>query len=321
MNALVRLLIASSLFVAGQVWAQAYPDRGRTLKILVPFGAASSTDLLARALALGITEVSDMNAIVENKAGAEGQIGMSAAKAAAPDGYTLVMTTSSTQVVNPHLISNLPYDPVTDFVPIGGVAKFGLILNAGPSLPQKTAREFIEAARANPGKYSFGSGTATTRLAGELMQSVAGIKLLSVPYKSQAEAITGLAGGQVDLVFMDLPGSSAQHKAGRVRPLAVTGPSRMSALPNVPTLQEQGLAGYEVTGWWAAYFPAKTPAAIVATMRDIMQKSLKTQPMKDALTTYGLEPMPVTGSELAVVQKRDSERWGKLVRTGNLTGQ
>lgn len=322
MRTLLRWLVLGSTWLAlGSAWAQSYPDTSRPLKILVPFGAASSTDLLARALAQGITEVSGLNAIVENKAGAEGQIGMSAAKAAAPDGYTLVMTTSSTQVLNPHMLGKLSYDPVADFVPIGGVGKFALILNAGPSLPQKSAREFIEAARAHPGKYSFGSGTATTRLAGELLQSVAGIKLLSVPYKSQTEAITGLAGGQVDLVFMDLPGSAAQHKTGRVRPLAVSGGSRMEALANVPTLQEQGLAGFEVTGWWATYFPAKTPPAIVAAMRGILQKAVQTQPVKDAFTNFGLEPMPVFGDELAAVQRRDLERWGRLVRSTNLTTQ
>jgi tripartite-type tricarboxylate transporter receptor subunit TctC len=314
-------MVLGLMMACGSAWAQTYPDVSRPLRILVPFGAASSTDLLARALAQGITEVSGMNAIVENKAGAEGQIGMGAAKAAAPDGYTLVLTTSSTQVLNPHMLPRIPYDPVADFVPIAGVAKFSLVLNAGPGLTQKSAREFIEAARANPGKYSFGSGTTTTRLAGELLQSVAGIKLLSVPYKSQTEAIAGLAGGQVDLVFMDLPGSAAQHKTGRIRPLAVSGATRMSALPNVPTLQEQGLSGYDVTGWWAAYFPAKTPSDMVVSMREIMQKALKTQPVKNAFANFGLEPMPVLGKELAEVQRRDFERWGKLIRTSNLTGQ
>jgi tripartite-type tricarboxylate transporter receptor subunit TctC len=300
------------------VSAQTFPDKSKPLRILVPFGAASSTDVLARALARGITEVSGINAIVENKAGAEGQIGMSAGKAAAPDGYTLVMTTSSTQALNPHMISNLSYDPVSDFVPVAGVAKFGLIMNAGPTVTHKSAREFIEAARANPGKYTFGSGTATTRLAAELLQRVAGINLLSVPYKSQTEAITGLAGGQVDIVFMDLPGSTPQHKSGRARPLAVTGTTRMAALPDVPTLQEEGLTGYEVTGWWATYLPAKTSPAVVAAMREIVAKAAKTQFVKEAFTTYALEPLPIAGEELAAFQRRDSERWGKLVRAANL---
>lgn len=307
----------------GSPWAMAqdYPDKTHVLRVLVPFGAASSTDILARALAKGIADVTGMRVIVENKAGAEGQIGMAAGKAASPDGYTMVVTTSSTQVLNPHMIPNLAYDPVADFTPVAGIAKFALILNAGPAVAQTTLHEFVQAARANPDKFSFGSGTATTRLAAELLQSVAGIKLLAVPYKSQTEAIVGLSGGQVDLVFMDLPGSSPHHKSGRARPLAVTGTSRMSALPQVPTAQEEGLAGYEVTGWWAAYFPAKTSPAIVAAMRDIVGKAMSTPPVKDTLATFALEPLPLSGEALAAFQKNDSQRLGKLVREANLASK
>lgn len=321
---LAHALMAVSLclgMLSTSALAQVYPDKSRAVRVLVPFGAASSTDVLARALAKGISDVAGLNVIVDNKAGAEGQIGMAAGKAAPPDGYTLVMTTSSTQVLNPHMIPNLAYDPVADFTPVAGIAKFALILNAGPSVTQPNLHEFLKAARANPGKFSFGSGTATTRLAAELLQSVGGVKLLAVPYKSQTDAIVGLAGGQVDIVFMDLPGSSPHHKSGRVRPLAVTGTSRMSALPDVPTAQEEGLAGYEVTGWWAAYFPAKTPPAIVAAMRDIVEKAMKTQPVKDALTTFALEPLRLSGEAFAAFQQSDSQRLGKLVREANLAGK
>lgn len=314
---LVLLMCATFGFAHGGT----YPDRSRPLKVVVPFGAASSTDILARALARDISDVSGMNVIVESKAGAEGQIGMNAGKFAPPDGYTMVMTTSSTQVLNPHMIPNLLYDPVADFIPVAGVAKFALILNAGPSLPQRDLRDFLKSARENPGKYTFGSGTATTRLAAELLQSMAGIKLLSVPYKSQTEAITGLAGGQVDIVFMDLPGSSPHHKSGRVRPLAVTGATRMAALPRVPTLQEEGIGGYEVTGWWATYFPAKTPSEVVAAMTDIVQKAIKTQAVKDAFENFALEPLPLGEEQLARFQKTDSQRLAKIVREANLGGK
>jgi tripartite-type tricarboxylate transporter receptor subunit TctC len=315
-----RLLLFIVILNFGAAWAQAYPDRSRSLRILVPFGAGSSTDVLARALARGMTEVAGMTAIVENKAGAEGQIGMSAGKAALPDGYTLVMTTSSTQVLNPHMLSNMPYDPVTDFIPVAGVARFALIMNAGPSVNFKNAKEFIAAARNQPGKYSFGSGTATTRLAAEMLQRVVGIKLLSVPFKSQTDAITALAGGQVDIVFMDLPGSSAPHKTGRVRPLAVTGSSRIAALPEVQTLKEQGFPECEMTGWWGIYLPAKTPPEIVAAVRGIVPTALKTQAVRDAFTNFSLEPMPAVGDELATLQRNESQRWGQLIRRANLAG-
>ena len=319
-------VILGLMLSTGIAWAQpaatasgqAYPQKSKPLRIIVPFGAASSTDLLSRALGRGITELSGVNVIVENKPGAEGVIGMQAAKTAAPDGYTLLMTTNSTQVLNVHMLSNLPYNPVTDFVPVTAVAKFALVMNSGPTVTQKSAREFIEAARANPGKFSFGSGTTTTRLAGEMLQHLSGIKLLSVPYKSVAEAMTNLAGGHVDIVFADLPSSSAHYKTGRVNALAVSSPTRMTARPDVPTLREAGVANYDLTGWWATYFPANTPPAIVATMREIILKASRTTHMADMFTTFALEPLLASGEELAALQRADSEKWGKLVRAANL---
>ena len=311
------LFVGLSLF-SGASFADGYPEKGRPIKIVVPFGAASSTDLLARSIAQGITEVSGQPVFVENRAGAEGVIGMVSAKGAAPDGYTLVMTTSSTQVLNPYLLQQIAYDPVADFAPVTGIAKFSLVMNAGPSVQQKTAEAFIQAARSQPGKFSFGSGTTTTRLAGELLQYAAGVQMLSVPYKSMAEAMTGLAAGQVDLVITDLPSSSAHYKSGRVRPLAVTGVSRMKARPDLPTLQEAGVSGYEMTGWWAAYFPGKTPAPIVKAMRDLIHKASETSVVKQAFATFSLEPLFGTEEELATLQRNDLERWGKLVREAKL---
>jgi tripartite-type tricarboxylate transporter receptor subunit TctC len=274
-------LICSTAFASND-----FPDKSHPIRIIVPFGAASSTDLLARALAQGIAEVSGQPAAVENKAGAEGVIGMVAVKEAKPDGYTLLMTSSSTQVLNPFMLRNLPYDPVKDYVPVSGVARFSLVVNAGQTVPFKTARELIEAAKQNPGKYSFGSGTTTTRLAGELLQHEAGIQMLSVPYKSMAEAMTGLAGGQVDLVIVDLPSASPQYKSGRVRSLAVTGPTRMQARPDLPTMQEEGVKTYEMTGWWAAYYPRGTSPAIVAKMGELIGKAAKTSVVKQTFSTF-----------------------------------
>ncbi len=313
--------VAAGMLAVALAHGEPYPDPSRPLKVIVPFGAASSTDILARALARGIADVSGITVIVENKAGAEGQIGMAAGKSATPDGYTMVMTTSSTQVVNPHMLPNLAYDPVADFIPIAGIAKFGLIMNVGPSFPQGDFKDFLRKARENPGKYTFGSGTTTTRLAAELLQSTAAIKLLSVPYKSQTEAVTGLAGGQVDVVFMDLPGSTPHLKSGRVRALGVTGATRMTALPTVPTLQEGGVAGYEVTGWWGIYFPAKTPAEIVKVMRNIVQQAAGRPAVKEVFQNFGLEPLPLLGEDLTAFQKADSQRWAKVVRDANLAGK
>ena len=318
---LLHFVVLGMLTAAGAAWAQPYPQKSKPIRIIIPFGAASSTDLLSRALGRGITELSGVNVIVENKPGAEGVIGMQAAKNATPDGYTLLMTTNSTQVLNPHMLSNLPYHPVTDFVPVTGVAKFSLIMNVGPTVTQKTARELIEAARANPGKYSFGSGTTMTRLAGEMLQHMSGVKMLSVPYKSVAEAMTALTGAHVHIMFADLPSSSAHYKTGRVNPVAVTSPTRIVARPDLPTLRESGVADYDLTGWWAAYFPAKTPPAIVASMREIIQKAAKTTYVTDMFINFALEPLLASGDELAKLQRSDSEKYGKLVRAANLKSE
>ena len=321
MTKIRHLLVLGLLIVAGGAVAQSYPDKSRLIKIIVPFGAGGSGDLMARALARGVTEVSGMNVIVENKPGAEGVIGVQAVRNAAPDGYTLLLTTSSTQVLNVHMIPQLPYDPVADFVPLTGISKTSLVMNAGPKLPFKTAREFIEAARAHPGQYSFGSGSTSTRLAAESLLQLADIKLLSVPYKSVAEAMTALGSGQVDIAFSDPPTGNPHYLSGRARPLAGTGPARMAAYPNVPTLREQGVADYEVTAWFATYFPARTPPAVSAVMREILQKAVKARYVTEVLTTFALEPLELSGDELTTLQRLESEKWGKLVRSTRLGPQ
>ena len=313
-----RGLLLGLLITAAPAWAQSYPDKSRPLKLVVPFGTASSSDMLARALGRGINEVSGMTVVVENKPGAEGVIGVQAVKSASPDGYTLLLTSSSTQVLNPHMIPQLPYDPVADFMPLTGVSKSWQVLNAGPSVQFKTAREFIAAARANPGKYSFGSGTATSRLSGELLQRLANVTLLLVPYKSTAEALTGLASGQVDVVFADVPSSAPHYQTGRARALAITNATRAAALPNVPTLREEGVAEYEITAWFATYFPSKTPPEIAATMRDILRKALQTKVVTDVFATFALEPLEASGEQLTTLQRSESDKWGRLVRAANL---
>ena len=314
--ALVLLVVSSSTL------AQTYPDKSRSLKIIVPFGAGSSQDLLARSVGRGITDVSGVPVFVENKPGAEAVIGMQAAKNSRPDGYTLLLTNSSAQVLNVHTLPQLPYDPVADFVPLVGIAKFSLVMNATPSLPFKSVRELIEAARSNPGKYTYASATASTRVAMEMFERQAGIKLKHIPYKTMADATTALVGGQVDLLMNDVATVVSYYKSGQLRPLATTGPTRMSALPNVPTLREAGLTDYELTGWVATYFPANTSPAIVATMRDILSKAAKTRYVVDALALASFEPLELSGDQLTALQRAESDKWGKLLRaTGGANPQ
>lgn len=309
---LFRIFAVLLFAVCSSTRAETYPSR--PIRILVPFGAGSSGDILARALARGITEVSGATAVVENKPGAEAVIGVLAAKKSPADGYTILLGNSSSQVLNMYMLPQLPYDPVADFVPLVGVAKFSLVLNAGPSTTFKSVRDVINAARSAPGKYTYGSATTSTRLAMEMLESLAGIKLLAVPYKSMAEATTALASGQVDFLMNDAATGAPQYKSGRLRPLGTTGLTRMYALPNVPTLREQGVANYELTGWHATYFPANTPPAIAATMRDILRKATKTKYVSDALALASFEPLDLSGDQLTSMLRADSEKWGKLVR-------
>jgi tripartite-type tricarboxylate transporter receptor subunit TctC len=313
MNAF-RLLAAGLLVLSGSTWAQTYPDKSRPIRIIVPFGAGSSGDILARALGRGMSEIAGVNVIVDNKPGAESVIGVQAAKNSLPDGYTMLLTNSSAQVLNVHMLPNIPYDPVADFTPLVSISKFSLVLNTGPSLPFKTVREFIEAARANPGKYSYASATTSTRLAMELFERQANVKLLAVPYKSMAEATTALVAGQVDLLMNDVATVVPHYQSGRLRPLATTGLARMYALPNVPTLREEGLASYELTGWHAVYFPSKTPPAVSAAMRDLLRKAVKTNFVADAIALASFEPLDLSVEQLTTLQRTESERWGKLVR-------
>ena len=312
--ALILLAITSSAL------AETYPDKSKTFKIIVPFGPGSGTDLLARALARGMSEVAGLKAFVENKPGAESVIGMVAGKNSPPDGYTIVVANNSTQVLNPLMLPQLQYDPVADFIPLVGIVKYSMVMNAGPTLPFKSVRELIDAARSNPGKYTFASATTSTRAAMEVFERQAGIKLLQVPYKSMADATTALVGGQVQLLMNDVATALPYYKGGQLRPLATTGSTRNPALPNVPTLREEGVADYEMTIWVATYFPAKTPPEVVATARDILSKAAKTQTVVDAMAIAKFEPLQLTGDQLTALQRTESDKWGKVLRPAARTG-
>ena len=313
-------LAGAALLATGAASAQTYPDKTRAIQAICPYGSGTSTDLLARAVGRAMADLYGINLVVDNRVGADGVIGMQAAKTAAADGYHMVFTSISTQVVNPHMYKQLNYNPLADFIPIGGVARTPLMLNFGPSTPFKTAREFIAAAKANPGKYTFGSGTTTTRLVGELLQQSAGITLMNVPYKLLTDAMTNLAGGQIDLVIVD-PGTAGPFYKQGVRPVATTVASRVPQYPDVPTLQEEGLAGFDVGGWFAAYFPVNTPPAMVNTMREMLDKSLQSKYVADVYRTFSMEPFALTGDQLVAFQRQELQKWGAAVRAAGLEGK
>lgn len=293
--------------------AQVYPDKGRPIKIIVPTGPGSAVDLLARVYARAITETAGINVIVENKSGAEGVIGMQLFLSSPADGYTMLVVSSSALTLNPIMIPNLPYDPLKDLVPLASISQAGLVMNLGTST-SFTAREFVAAARANPGKYTCASTTTSLRMACEYLQASAGIKLLVVPYKTTAAAMLAVASGEMDVIFVDAGSSIAQWKTGRVRGVAVTTPDRLPTLPEVPAMREEGIPDFLMSAWYATYFRAGTPPAIADSMRRILREVASRPEVKEALKTYVHEPLELVGEDLTALNRNEIERWSKLVR-------
>ena len=314
-----RSLCVFSFLACTCVSAQTFPDR--TIRLLIPYGAASSTDVLARILAENITAETKQPVIIENKPGAEGFIGVQAAATAAPDGYTVLVTTSSTQVVNLHLYKKLPYDPVKDFIPVRtlGQAALGMTVNANS--PYKGVGEFKEAARRQPGKITFGSATATTRLAAEMFQQQTGVQMLNIPYKSNALMLNALIAGEIDVVFSDTALVLPHVNSGRLRTIGVTGLARMAKLPDVPTLKESGIADYYLTFWYGAWVPANTPAQVVTRLNELLAKAMTSAPAKAFLTTSGADVFDLSGEQFKAFENTEIAKFGKIVRGANIQPQ
>ncbi|WP_198084589.1 tripartite tricarboxylate transporter substrate binding protein [Variovorax sp. E3] len=311
---LIAILAIGTATLPHAAVAAPYPDKAIPLKIVVPFGAGSAVDAVGRALGRAITEVSGLNVVVDNKPGADSVIGMQAVHQAPSDGYTILLVSSSTPVLNPLILPKQPLEIERDFVAISAVAKnYPAVFNVGPSTPFKSVLEFIAAAKDSPGKYTYASATTTSLLAGQLFESVAGIRLVNIPYKTITSAVVGVAAGEVDLLITD-PGSvKAQWDSGRIRPLAVGAPSRLRSFPQIPTLLETGIH-YELPAWFATYFNSKTPPERVAAMRDIVRKAVQSPDFSSALNRFYIEPFDIAGDELTALTKKDVESWGRVVR-------
>ena len=302
--------------IPGIALAQAFPTKPVTL--IVPFAAGSATDQLARALGQSITEQTKQTAIIENKAGASGMIAAQAAARAAPDGYTVLITTNTTQAANEHLYKKLPYDPVKDFAPITGLGKGGQVLVVNAASPYKNVADLLAAAKKSPGKLSFGSGSSSSRVAGEMFKQLTGTDILHVPYKSNPMAITDLLGGQIDLMITDTSTGVPQIKGGKLRALGYSTQKRSSQLPDVPTLEEAGVKGYDMGYWFAAYLPAATPAPVVARLNELLHQAIKGSAAKAFFDTAGSEPWTTTPDELAKFQASEAQKWGKVIKAAGI---
>ena len=315
---LVSAIIA--LCFTGAAQAQ-YPVKA--IRIVVAYTPAGTTDILARAIGQKFTEAWKQPVIVDNRPGANGNIGTEAAAKAPADGYTLLMGTAGTHGVNPGLYPKLPYDAVTDFAPVSLTAIVPNILVIHNSLPAKSVQELVTYAKKNPGKLSFGSpGIGSTgHLSAELFKSLAGIDMVHVAYKGSAPTLQDLMGGQVQVVIDNIPPYLPHVKAGKIRALAVTPNKRSPAVPELPTMAEAGVKGYDAASWFGLFAPAGTPAEVVDKLSEETRRILALPDVRDKLLGLGAQPSGSSPEEFARFVEAEIAKWGRVIRSANVTIQ
>ena len=292
----------------------------RPVRIIVPGGAGGVTDIRARWLADRLMPALGQSVFVENKPGAGGNIGTEMGARSAPDGYTLTIVHQGTMTINPYLYSRLGYDPLADFTPITHLGVGPLLLAVNPEVAATTVAELVQLAKAKPGQLNFGSpGIGTPpHLAGELFKRVAGIDVVHVPYNGGGQSATGLISGQVSFMIEGLSVELPLVQAGRLRPLAVTGPRRVASLPDVPTMAEAGLPAYEFVGWVGIAAPAATPKPIIDRLYREISRVLATAEARDWFGAVGLEPLADTPEAFAAAIRAEHAKWGKVIREAGI---
>ena len=309
--------IAAALVVAAPgAAAQAYP--AKPLTFVVPFAAGSATDQLARALAQSVQQETKQPVIVDDKAGASGMLAAQSVAKAPADGYSVLITTNTTHAADEHLFKKMAYDPVKDFVPVTGLGKGGQVLVVRPESPYQTVADLVADAKKNPGKLSFGSGSSSSRVAGEMLKQLTHTDILHVPYKSNPNALTDLLGGQITFMITDTATGVPQIKGGKLRALGVSTTRRIALLPEVPTIDEAGVKGYDMGYWFAAYVPAGTPAPIVARLRELLIAGTRSVAAKSFYETTGSDAWITTSDELAKFQAGESLKWGKVIKAAGI---
>lgn len=307
------LLLLASLSAQAQT-AGSYPTR--PIRAVVPLAPGGGTDTVARLVAAKMSEQFGQQIVVDNRGGGGGVVGTDLVAKATPDGYTLLMGSITTNAVNPVLYKKLPYDHIRDFAAISMIGTVPNVLVVHASMPVKTVKEFLAHAKANPGKVSYGSSGigSATHLSMALISSMTGVSMLHVPYKGAGAAVADVLGGQLQALCSSLAGLLPHIKSGRVRALGVTTSRRNPQLPDVPTLAESGVPGYEVTIWYGWFAPAKTPTAIVARLNAETVKALNSAELKERLTLQGLDVGSSTANELTAFVKAETVKWAKVVK-------
>ena len=311
---LASLAFGAAALPTGALAQNNYPSK--LITIIVPFSAGGTTDILARIVAQALTTELGQSVVVDNRPGAGGNIGGLLAAKAPADGYTLFMGTVGTHAINAALYKKMAFDPVKDFAPLTRVANVPNLLVANPNQPYKSVKELIAYAKANPGKVNYGSSGSgsSIHLSGELFNSMAKVEMVHVPYKGSAPAVTDLLGNQIGIMFDNMPSAIQHVRSGKLVPLAVTTAKRSPELPNVPTIAEAGVPGYEATSWFGMLAPAATPAPIVAKLNAALVKVLAQPEVKKKINDQGAEAYSETPAEFAAFIQKESVKWGKVVR-------
>jgi tripartite-type tricarboxylate transporter receptor subunit TctC len=313
-----RALCVAAIVVAGfagPVQAQDYPSKPITL--VVPFTAGSGTDQVARGMAQFMSaEFHGAAVVIDNKPGASGIIAAQAVARAPADGYTLLMTTNTTQSANQYLFKKLPYDPVKDFAPVAALARGAMVIVVPPSSAIKSIPQLVSQAKAKP--LNYGAGNSSSRVAAEMFKQMTGADLSYVPYKGNPQAITDLMGGQLDVMFADTATALPLVQGGKLVALAYTGQQRSSAFPTVPTVEELGFKGYELSYWVAVYAPQGTPPAIVRRLNEVFVKGVRSEVVSAVFARAVLDIFTTTPEGLAQFQRNESERWGRVIKAAGI---
>ena len=314
MKNFLMTIAAGALAFVGAVHAQSYPSK--SIRYVVPYAPGGSTDIVARVLALKLSEAMGQQVVVDNRPGAGGAIGADIVAKSPPDGYTMVTAVTSIMAINQFLYRKLPYDPEKDFAPVTQVGSLPLILVIHPSLPAKNVREFIAIAKAKPGQLNYGSsgvGTAT-HMTTELFKAMAGVDLVHIPYKGSGQVMGDVIGGQLALIFDQIVSSLPHVQGGKLRMLAITSSKRFPSLPDLPTIAESGVPGYESISWAGVAVPAGTPKEIVARLHAEIVKVLAMPDIRERFLRDGIETIGSTPEQFSEHIRRERIKWAKVVK-------
>ena len=314
MKTVAVLLLCIALFATSAL-SQTYP--ARAVKLVVPFPAGSATDQIARVVGQQLQEALGQPFVVENKPGAQGSIAATVVARAAPDGYTVMVTTNTPQAANVSLFKKLNYDPVKDFAPIARLGTISFMIMVRPDFPAKDFKQFLAHAKASPGKLSAGYGSAGSQVSQAMLRSMANIDFIDVPYKGLPQAITDVMGGSIHFTFADLANALAQIKGGKLRGIAVTSQKRSALAPDVPAIAEE-LPGYELIAWFALVAPAGTPPAVLARVHDVTAKSLAKPEVKARFDSLGTDVAPLNPEQLAGFVKSEIAKFARLAKEAGI---